>query len=198
MTDPNTPPTVAPLLRESPNTDWHKVVAVHDTFMREVRTRAGRVVAVQRRIDEGPGEVESGELIVPVAMGSPESPAWMPTARRAFEAALGPWDELAAQGRAALWPMAEGVISDIPSTLSFLRARSGWGLVLEPAAMMTAGMRPEAEDHVARLAEALAGHGSLRGVVLPKEDDGLRGLIERVLLPRVGAGVWIAEPARQG
>ncbi len=75
----------------------------------------------------------------------------------------------AAQSRnlaAAICPIATGFPSDIPSTLSFLRARSAIGLVAEPAALLTATMLETAPVHLDRVKSSLLSHDRLVGLVV--------------------------------
>lgn len=67
---------------------------------------------------------------------------------------------------AAICPIATGFPSDIPSTLSFLRARSAIGLVVEPAALLTASMLETAHVHLERVRTSLLSHDRLVGLVL--------------------------------
>ena len=82
---------------------------------------------------------------------------WMPHARARFDAAV---DLLATKGGPFwLWPSAVGVLSDVPSTQSFFRARTHqpFHLFLDPASLLTPAMLPKAEDHLARIFSALSG-----------------------------------------
>lgn len=117
-----------------------------------------RVVAWSGRLTEA----GAGDAAVPRT--------WGPAGRAALDALcdrLAP--DLDAAGRTLLFrPRAGDVLSDAPSSAAFLHARAGgpFGLLLDPAAMLTPGMILRAGDHVARLLGALAGHPSVAGVVL--------------------------------
>lgn len=67
---------------------------------------------------------------------------------------------------AAICPIATGFPSDIPSTLSFLRARPLLWLVLEPAALLTTSMLETSHVHLDRIRSTLLAHDRLAGVVL--------------------------------
>ena len=68
----------------------------------------------------------------------------------------------------AICPSAIGFPSDIPSTLSFLRAHQSekLGLVIEPAALMTEPLVKFAREHFGRMTDALFPCQHLKGVVL--------------------------------
>lgn len=121
--------------------------------------------------------------------------AWMPKARERFRASI---ERLEARpGEYWLWPSAEGVLSDVPSTRSFFCSREGGNLrlLLDPASMLTRDMLPKAEDHLARIFAGLGGiaaaillaniepHGGLEGVQLST-------LTRGVLSPKVVVELW--------
>lgn len=74
-----------------------------------------------------------------------------------------------------LRPHARQVLSDVAGTADFLRRHRGerFGLALAPADLLTAEMLPQAEDHLVRIAETLAGVATV--VLLedarPRRDD---------------------------
>jgi hypothetical protein len=100
-----------------------------------------------------------------------------------------------------LWPHAEDAVSDIPGIVTFFRSgpgskpRSGagtasaepgtqpartWGLLLDPAAMLTPAMLANAEDHIWRMGAVLREldvlRGRVAGVVLrDRRQDGSLG-----------------------
>lgn len=121
----------------------------------------------------------------------------MPGARAAFESGMAAVEAWSGGRRLAIWPTSTGVISDVPSTLSFLRARPHWKLVLEPLALLTEAMRGSAEEHLRRMAEVLEDHPALMGLVFPRADDSLRGVVERAF-DDAGPGVWVAEWCASG
>lgn len=138
-----------------------------------------------------------GTLIVRTTPGDDEGPGWMAPARGAMLARLEAL-EARAPGRAlVVLPHAGGVLSDAPSTLGFLRARSAggrWGVLLDVVGMLTPEMRGDGEDHVGRLvawvcaAPGAGGAERLWGVVLPSE-PAWRGIVERGIEERGATGV---------
>ena len=80
--------------------------------------------------------------------------AWSDAGWRAFDAAV---TELLEQNKSPLllWPGPGSVLSDAVSTLSFARRQPRVGLVIDPVAWITPAMAPDAEDHLARFAQAL-------------------------------------------
>lgn len=138
-------------------------------------------------------------------------PAWLPASR-------GRWDarsaELAVEAehrgvRLAIWPHAEDVVSDIPGVVTFCRAVSNtrggaesvsaattpWGLLLDPAALMTPAMLPNADDHLARLRDMLDldfVRACVGGVVLRerKPDGTFAGLSRGSSLSRALVQTW--------
>lgn len=119
----------------------------------------------------------------------------MPAARERFAASIATLE--AVPGEYWLWPSADGVLSDVPSTGSFFRSREGGKLrlFLDPVSMLTRDMLPKAEDHLTRIFSALAGLaaaillanveplGSVEGVQLSP-------LTRGVLSPRVMVELW--------
>lgn len=123
--------------------------------------------------------------------------SWIPSEVSAFEASV---DEFVQRARASaleLWwrPTCEDVLSDVPSTQSFFRRRSGFGLVLDPGAMMTDEMMPRADEHAQRVLEALGAHEALRLVVVRKRaGEVVERLMEKLVplsvpMVRIGDGV---------
>lgn len=80
--------------------------------------------------------------------------AWSDAGWRAFDTAVA---ELLEQTDTPLllWPGPGSVLSDAVSTLSFARRQPRVGLVIDPVAWITPAMAPDAEDHLARFAQAL-------------------------------------------
>lgn len=74
----------------------------------------------------------------------------------------------AAGARLLLRPHVRHVISDAPSVRRVLGLfeTEAVGVFLEPAAMLTAGMADDAQDHLTRILEALAGHQRVAAVLL--------------------------------
>lgn len=98
-----------------------------------------------------------------------------------------------------LRPRHSDVISDIPSTLQVLRAQSqpGLGLWLDPAALLAESMRPRAEEHLARITEALAMHPRCAAVDLSGADAiGVSALAECARAAASSGKVLVA-PRRQ-
>lgn len=130
----------------------------------------GREVArVTPAVTVGEIAVSAGLPMVVRAMGArSERPAWMASEAGVFDEAVERLGE-AARGRGVeVWwrPTREDVLSDVPSTLSFFRKHAGFGLVLDPGAMLTAEMMLRVEEHVERVLEVLGGHEALRLVVV--------------------------------
>lgn len=107
-----------------------------------------------------------------------------------------------------LWPRAGDVLSDIPSTLTFLRRWSGGGvgLLLEPAALIAESMLGRVEEHLGRIGEALGAHEATAAIlmsnVIEGENAGMlrpspmhRGFIEpRLLAEFARAAVEAGKP----
>ncbi len=105
----------------------------------------------------------------------------------------------------AICPHATGFPSDIPSTLSFLRARPAIGLVVEPAALLTSSMLETAHVHLERVKSSLLVHERLAGLVVSnfRWNDGVAsrcasadgeipaGALER-LIPENSSHFWVA------
>lgn len=135
-------------------------------------------------------EVVGGLPIAVRAMvGGGDRPLWMPGAGAEFEVAAARLAERAKEKAVEVWwrPTREDVLSDVPSTLSFFRKHAGFGLVLDPGAMMTAEMMPRVAEHVERVLEALGGHQALRLVVVRGGKVG--EVVERRMEGLVGEGV---------
>jgi hypothetical protein len=70
-----------------------------------------------------------------------------------------------------LHPRATDVVSDTPGMLSAVRSSSRLRVLLDPAALLTEGMRAQWDDHAkryAQLAEGLLAMRALFGVLVPK------------------------------
>jgi hypothetical protein len=70
-----------------------------------------------------------------------------------------------------LWPRAGDMLSDAQGCLTFLRRRESAGrarleLLLDPCGLLTASMFRRAEEHLARVFEALGAHPMVAAVVL--------------------------------
>lgn len=174
----------------APPTMRHRARAVHPDRV-EVDSVSGDLVASRWVPGDSARAASIQGLLAVVPRVEADLPAWLPKARAAFEASLAPWDALAAGRPVAIWPVSDGAISDIPSTLTFLRGRPAWGLVLDPASLLTPDMTANAEEHLARIAEALAGHSAMLGLVVPSRP--LRADIERLILPALRPGAWVAD-----
>lgn len=115
---------------------------------------------------------------------------WMGPGRAALEkicdGLVGP---LVAHERLLLLrPHARQVLSDVAGTADFLRRHRGerFGLALAPADLLTIDMLPQAEDHLLRIAETLAG---LATVVLLEDARPCRDDPDRVEIVPIGEGV---------
>jgi hypothetical protein len=133
-------------------------------------------------------------LVVRTALASvtPERPAWLPAAAGAWATYVRTLESSSGWARLAVLPTHDGVISDVPSTLTFLRGHPSWSMVLEPAALLTPEMAEAAEEHLERMGDALAGHAALVGCILPPDDSPLREGVSRWIVPRLPPGVWVA------
>lgn len=110
---------------------------------------------------------------------------WGPEGRRRFEELcdwLGP--RLRDAGRTlVLRPHARHVLSDIPSCLSFAKARAGqpFELLIEPAALLTPDTLRDAPEHIERIVSAATGleclWGFLVGGIARTKPDGELRLI---------------------
>jgi len=114
---------------------------------------------------------------LPADEGEPVSPAdpgvsfrtFAAAGRSALDAALARVRTAAAGGRVLLRPTATSALSDIPSVRS---VANGWGaadpfgLLLDPAALLTPGMLDKADDHLVRMAEELVPLPAVRAVLV--------------------------------
>lgn len=119
--------------------------------------------------------------------------AWSPRTRADLDDAC---DRLAPVASGAnvticVRPHAHDAISDIPSCLTFLRRRADgpFAIVLNPFDLITAGMMARAEDHLARIADALFTARGVAAVLVPG----------RASLPNLGGSpdlvAWVARRA---
>lgn len=100
---------------------------------------------------------------------------WSGEGRDRFDKA---WDALRSQAEArgvGLWllPHAGDVIGDVPALRSLAGRDGGVDLLLEPSALLTESMFPDAGDHFERLLEPLES-GDLVRAVLVTNTDGVR------------------------
>lgn len=83
----------------------------------------------------------------------------------------------AADARLLLRPHVRHVISDAPAIRRILGKfeTPALGVLLEPAAMLTAGMADDAKDHLTRILEALARHERVAAILLTGAERPARG-----------------------
>ncbi len=97
--------------------------------------------------------------------------AWSPRTRAELDDACDRLAPLASGANITLCvrPHAHDAISDIPSCLTFLRRRADgpFAIVLNPFDLITAGMMARAEDHLARIADALFTARGVAAVLVP-------------------------------
>jgi hypothetical protein len=127
------------------------------------------------------------------AMG--DTPAWLPRNRPAFDAFAVHLARLASEAQVVptLVPFAKGVLSDSPSTLTFLRgsASKGWRFVLSPADMWTPEVAANGVDHLLRLMETIAMHEAFAAWVMPTGlADNLAPGHAAVVLPENVQTLW--------
>jgi hypothetical protein len=153
----------------------------------------GRLLAVA---PVGPqAEVVAGaDLVVVRSRAGAPGAGWLAVGE--WESLAVAWEQRVPADRLAVEPWHCDAVSDVPSTLGFLRARPPWRLVLNPAAMLAPSMLPRAEEHLERIADVLAGHPRLAGVIVPAAGP-LGTMVKRVVLPLVGAGAWVARAAEE-
>lgn len=166
------------------------------------------------RLEDGVGEhavqtprlvVRSGRDADAAADAESAFAAWSGASWGAFDAAAA---GLARSAESAgvvpvIWAGAGSVLSDAVSTLSFARRQPGVRLLVDPVAWVTASMAKDAEDHLARFAQALGLCGSLEGVVVRPMplggglDAGRVAGILRPLLEQVGTAVGTGPDLRE-
>lgn len=123
----------------------------------------------------------------------PETPAWFPSYRPVFERFVG---EAAHSGcELWLWPRSSDLLSDTPSIGWFLRAfaEHGFGIVLDPAALVTEEMQPRKVEHVERICELVGQTETVKVLV----DDVIDGRRVIDIIGREHAGlcgrVWVLD-----
>ncbi len=166
------------------------------------------------RLEDGVGEhaVQTPRLVVRSgrdadAGGDAESAfaAWSGASWGAFDAAAaGLVRSVESAGVApVIWTGTGSVLSDAVSTLTFARRQPGVRLLVDPVAWVTASMAKDAEDHLARFAQALGLCGSLDAVVVRPMplgaglDVGRVAGILRPLLELVGTAVGTGPDLRE-
>lgn len=177
----------------APPTGWR----VSDALVDDAGVVRAWVSAINPLHDEIPMRSwGSGAMIAMSGAGrADELPAWMPRARERFAQAA---RSLAALGGDLwIWPRSDHTLSDVPSVLTFLRAHERVGLLLDPGAMLSPTMLANADDHLARIFEALGPHPQTRAVVLANiapgsEIEGVRvaPLHRGVLRPKRIIELW--------
>lgn len=118
---------------------------------------------------------------------------WMPGPRAAFQELAANFEARHAGRGVAVWPRAGSALSDVPSTNAFMRGHESWGLVLEPAGLLTEEMVSRAEEHLERIVVSLAAHERLVGVVLPQSASTMDAFFRCSIPSR--PGVWMARRA---
>lgn len=121
------------------------------------------------------GAAEAGQHVcvatgwATAAMG--DTPAWLPRNRPVFDAFAQHMARLAGEAHVlpTLVPFSKGVLSDSPSTLTFLRgsASKGWRFLLSPPDLWTPQIAENGVDHLHRLLETIALHEAFAGWIMP-------------------------------
>lgn len=129
-----------------------------------------------RELGGVPLAVRSGWVDPP---GDEPAGAWLPSVQASFQAAVDALESTARDQGATIWwwPASGHALSDIPSILSFFRARAGrhHGLLLEPAALLAPSMLERGEEHLARAYGALSALASCVLVSSVGAGDSLEG-----------------------
>lgn len=114
-------------------------------------------------------QVHAIEPLVVRSVPIDDAPAWLPGPRAEFLA----WCHQLEQSTPSplcIWPTALGAVSDAPSLRTFLAAAEQrgrpWTFLFDPISLLTPTMLPNAEDHLTRLFELLAGHPARHATVL--------------------------------
>ncbi len=148
-------------------------------------TRASILDARWERWLEAP-ELRSARIVVSTRQGEREGAdrwrMWGREGRRLLDEACERLRGSASRAGAefVLVPTADGVLSDVPSAGSFVRGHEGgeFGVLLEPAAMLTGQMLSASEDHVRRMVRFAAETAAVRGVVISSVRGAAGGGVE--------------------
>lgn len=148
---------------------WRRYPASEDLSRAEVEgvlLAGDREIAVQRWGEAaGADPAWTGGAVVGGVWSEGLGPAWMPAARAEF---LRRADAVGAAGKGELliWPRAGGAVADVPSVLSFVRARPRWKFVLDPVSVMVPSLLERVDDHLRRIFEALGASEQVGAVAL--------------------------------
>lgn len=129
-----------------------------------------------------------------------DTPAWLPRNRPVFDAFAQHLARLASEASLipTLVPFSQGVLSDSPSTLTFLRgsASKGWRFLLSPPDLWTPQIADNGVDHLHRLLETIALHEAFAGWVMPTGlADNLAPGHAGVAMPEAVRNLWQTQAA---
>ncbi len=97
-----------------------------------------------------------------------DTPLWLAQPRAEWAGFAKHVEQLCGEGVVpVVWARSGDVISDAPSTLSFVRGSPKWKFLADPAAVITPQMRGDAGEHIERLADLMLAHSACVGVVHP-------------------------------
>jgi hypothetical protein len=107
---------------------------------------------------EDAGLLPSGMIVLRTGWADSPEPLWLPRYRECFERFVEDVERSSVSARIVWWPRATDVLSDAPSLLTFLRASPQRRFLFDPHGLLSVAMLTKAEDHLARLEEALGAH----------------------------------------
>lgn len=106
-----------------------------------------------------------------------DQPLWLPAPRAQWSKFAKHLETICPETtQLVLWPRSTDVISDSPSTLSFIRSNPKWKFLVDPASLITESMRRDVMEHVDRLIELMIAHDACAGIIHPAETLGSHAL----------------------
>lgn len=157
---------------------------------------------VETERSETPAHAKASAIVIRSGWKQPthddlsDAPLWLPSTRAQWLGFVQRAEAACVQANLTmvLHPRATDVVSDTPGMLTAVRSSSRLRVLLDPAALLTEGMRAQWDDHAkryAQLAEGLLAMRALFGVVVPKGElasasfeKGLAGLSAEVALEK--------------
>ncbi|MFO0857647.1 MAG: hypothetical protein U0640_09865 [Phycisphaerales bacterium] len=155
----------------------HSDYTIFDHDIRRDNQPVGTFLSSANALDEAswPSRITPTKLLLVRSGFAPsdelDQPLWLPTPRAQWSKFAKHLESICPEStQLVLWPRSTDVISDSPSTLSFIRSNPKWKFLVDPASLITESMRRDVMEHVDRLIELMIAHDACAGIIHPGEN----------------------------
>lgn len=154
----------------------HIDYTIFDQEIRNADGPVGTFLSNANALDESswPSRITPTKLLLVRSGFAPsdelDQPLWLPAPRAQWSKFAMHLETICSETtQLVLWPRSTDVISDSPSTLSFIRSNPKWKFLVDPASLITESMRGDVMEHVDRLIELMIAHDACAGIIHPGE-----------------------------